>query len=415
MISDPKSKLLHRLTERQGEMIDFLRSLIRCRTPNPPGDTRPAIALIEQFLRDSGVGFEVVAPNPQMPNIVAQFSGRHSGPRLVLNGHVDVFPVGDEANWLHDPWGAEIEGDRIYGRGACDMKSGTTALLFAFVELFALRAALNGSVVLTIVSDEETFGPWGARHLVRNRPDVLGDCVLNSEPTSPFALRFGEKGPLWLRFQIRTAGAHGAYSHMSKNAIAIASEIISRLRDLTEISAPIDSALSIALRKNAAAIDRAYGAGASSIISAVTVNPGVITGGIKINMIPSECEFDVDIRIPPEVEYAEIMRRIEGITALFPEATYNVLNYDAANASQPDHKMVDLLIKNAQQISDRTPAPIIGLGGTDARLWRHAGIPAFVYGPSPSRMGASDEYVEIAEFMHVAKTHALSAFDFLTQ
>jgi len=77
--------------------------------------------------------------------------------------HIDVFPVGDGAGWTHDPWGAELVDGRIYGRGACDMKCGTTAAIFTFLYLRELRDELQGRLTLSAVSDEETFGPFGAR------------------------------------------------------------------------------------------------------------------------------------------------------------------------------------------------------------------------------------------------------------
>ncbi|QRM33055.1 ArgE/DapE family deacylase [Microvirga sp. VF16] len=413
-MTDIKSELLRRLSERHDEMVDFLCRLIRSPTPNPPGDTRAAMGLVEQFLSDRGIAYEIVAPNPSMPNLVAQFAGANDGPKLVMNGHLDVFPSGDAAKWSHDPWGAIQENGCIYGRGACDMKSGTTALLFGFAELHALRRHLRGTLVLTIVSDEETFGPWGARYLLQHRKDVLGDCLLNSEPTSPYALRFGEKGPLWLHCRIRTPGAHGAYVHLSRNAVAVAADVIVGLHSLEEFRSPEETPLSITLQRHAAAIDKAYGAGASKIISSTTVNVGAIKGGVKINMIPAECDFEVDIRIPPGVSHDDVMNRLRAVMAPFPEATFEVVNHGAANASLPDHRMVESLIRNSKRVSNIEPAPIIGLGGTDARLWRHAGIPAFVYGPSPSGMGTVDELVRIDEFMHIAKTHTLAAFDYLS-
>ncbi|MET4449770.1 succinyl-diaminopimelate desuccinylase [Bradyrhizobium sp. GM2.2] len=413
-MTDIKSQLLLRLSERESEMVDFLRRLIRIPTPNPPGDTKAAVALIEQFLSDRGIAHEIVAPNSKVPNLIAQFAGDRDGARLVMNGHVDVFPAGDPAKWTRDPWQATEENGYIYGRGACDMKSGTTALLFALAELFAFRHHLRGSLALTIVSDEETFGPWGARYPVEHRKDVLGDCLLSAEPTSPYALRFGEKGRLWLQLHVRTPGAHGAYVHLSRNAVVVAAEVIASLRSLQEIRSPLNSPLTITLQKHAAAIDKAYGVGASKIISSTTVDIGPIRGGVKINMIPSECEFAVDIRVPPGVPYVAITDRLRSIMAKFPEAEFSVLDQDEASTSPPDHPMIDALIKNSKQVSNIEPKPIIALGGCDARLWRYAGIPAFVYGPSPTGMGTVDEVVRIDEFMHIAKTHTLAAFDYLS-
>jgi len=411
---DLHEDLLSSISARRIEMTEFLQNLIRIPSPNPPGDTQSAMKLIEGFLSERGIPFEIVAPDPRMPNLIAQFDGGQPGPRLVMNGHLDVFPEGDASKWNYDPWGAIEKDGCIFGRGACDMKSGTTALLFAFAELYERRSNLHGSLVLTVVSDEETGSNLGARYLLENRKDVHGDCLLNSEPTSPFALRFGEKGPLWLRCKVNTPGAHGAYVHMSKNAIQIAATVISGLYELQNFKSPEGSSLVLALQNNARAVDRAYGTGASAVISGTTVNVGTIQAGVSVNMLPSECTFEVDIRIPPGVSHSTVIDHIDSVIAPYPEVTYEITNQHDANASEPDHPMVQSLIRNAVRVSGVEPAPIIGLGATDARLWRHAGIPAFIYGPSPTGMGKADEFVRIDEFVHIAKTHALAALDYLS-
>ncbi|RVI63715.1 M20/M25/M40 family metallo-hydrolase [Sinorhizobium meliloti] len=181
--------------------------------------------------------------------------------------------------WSHDPWAAVQVGDCIYGRGACDMKSGTTALLFAFAELHAIRKHLRGSLVLTVVSDEETFGPWGFAISSNTEKKFWEDCLLRGEPTSPYALRFGEKGRLWVRIGVLTPGAHGAYVHLSRNPIALAADLVARLRSLEEIRRPVNAPVALALQNNAATIDKAYGRGASDIILSTTLNVGTIKGG----------------------------------------------------------------------------------------------------------------------------------------
>jgi succinyl-diaminopimelate desuccinylase len=173
---------------------------------------------------------------------------------LALNGHIDCFPVG--AGWTHDPWGAELVNGHIYGRGACDMKCGTAASVLTFLYLCGLRDKLHGRSTLSAVSDEETFGPYGARYLSEHHPEVFGDTCLNGEPSSPWTLRFGEKGPLWLEFTVHTKDAHGAYTQASKSATAIAAKIIGALETLENI--PVSEAGNRAAAfDQAAAIDRA--------------------------------------------------------------------------------------------------------------------------------------------------------------
>ncbi len=408
-----KAELLQRIESDREVLLNFLRRFIRCPSPNPPGDTREAADHIRQHLTRHGVDCRVIAPNEIMPNIVASFEAGKPGRHLALNGHIDVFPVGDGAGWTRDPWGGELVDGRIYGRGACDMKCGTTASIFTFLYLRELREELHGRLTLSCVSDEETFGPYGARYLFEHHREVIGDCCLNGEPSSPWTLRFGEKGPLWLEFTVRTKGAHGAYTHASKSATAIAAKIIGALEVLEDIPAPEASNLAAALDEAAPAIDRAQGVGAAKITRRVTVNPGVVRGGIKVNMVASECTVEVDIRLPNGLEAPQILTEIDKIVAAYPEASYRQINYNPPSWCPPDSEMVQLVRANATETAGIDPIPVISLGGTDARLWRYKDLPAIVYGPSPTGMGSVDEHVTVEEFFHVVKCHVLSAYDYM--
>jgi succinyl-diaminopimelate desuccinylase len=410
-----KARLLERIESDRDVLIDFLRDFIRCASPNPPGDTREASAHVRRLLDRHHVGYRVIAPQATMPNIVATFAGGRAGRHLALNGHIDVFPVGGGEGWTQDPWGGALVDGRIYGRGACDMKCGTTASIFTFLYLHELREELHGRLTLSAVSDEETFGPWGARYLFEHHPEVIGDCCLNGEPSSPWTVRFGEKGPLWLEFTVRTRGAHGAYTHLSPSAIAVAAKIIGELEQLQDIPAPEASNLAAALDQAAEVIEKAYGPGASRIVRRVTVHPGVVQGGLKVNMVASQCTFEMDIRLPNGLEAPRILAEIDKIMVGFPEASYRQINYSPPSWCPPDAEMAQLVRANAQAVSGIDPTPVISLGGTDARLWRYRDLPAIVYGPSPTGMGSTDEHVTVEEFLHVVKCHVLSAYDYMTR
>ena len=229
---DDRDQLLAWIEAERDQIVGFLQDFIRAKSPNPPGDTIEAVGHICRFLETQGCPFRLVDPQPTMANVVASFEGAEAGRHLVLNGHIDVFPVGPDPageGWTQDPWGGALVDGKIYGRGACDMKPGTSASIWTFVLLHRLRERLKGRLTLTAVSDEETFGPWGARYLMEHHPEVHGDCCLNGEPSSPFTVRYGEKGPLWLKFTVKTPGAHGAYTHASPSATRLAAALI---RDL---------------------------------------------------------------------------------------------------------------------------------------------------------------------------------------
>ena len=413
MASD-REQLLESIDRRREEFIDFLRGFIRARSPNPPGDTLEAAAFIRAFLSRQGLEHRVIAPNETMPNIVASFEGGKPGRHLVLNGHIDVFPVGDGDGWTHDPWGGELVDGKIYGRGAADMKTGTTASIMTYALLHGIRDRLRGRLTLTAVSDEETFGPWGARYLMEHHPEVHGDCVLNGEPGSPYTIRFGEKGPLWLEFSVRTPGAHGAYTHFSKSATAIAMQLAAELQSLGDIEPRVSDNVRRVIEASEEAMDVAMGKGAGKIVSKVTVHVGTISGGLKVNMIASHCRFEADVRLPVGVGEEEVVAAVKKIVARYPEAEFRVANSTAPSWCDPGGEMVGILQRNVEKLKGFRPTPIVSLGGTDARLWRHRNIPAYVYGPFPRGMGSHDEHVDVEEFLHVVRTHVLSAYDYLT-
>jgi succinyl-diaminopimelate desuccinylase len=409
-----REQLLAWIDAEKSSFIAFLQDFIRAKSPNPPGDTREAAAHIRAFLDRNSLAHRVVSPHPEMPNIIASFDAGAPGKHLVLNGHIDAFPVGDGFGWTQDPWGGAIVDGKIYGRGAADMKCGTTASIMTYALLHRIKDRLKGKLTLTAVSDEETFGPWGARYLMEHHKEVLGDCLLNGEPGSPYTVRFGEKGPLWLEFTVRTKGAHGAYTHYSQSASKIAMRLAGELEQVTQIKPEISDNVRRAIEGGRAAMDKAMGEGAGEIVGQVTLNIGRIEGGLKVNMVPGHCRFEADVRLPVGVTKERVMVVVETILARFPEASVREMGSSAPSWCDPDGEMVGILQRNVESLKGFRPTPIVSLGGTDARLWRYANVPAYVYGPFPRGMGAADEHVEVEEFLHVVRTHVLSAYDYLT-
>ncbi len=397
-------------------IIEFIRGFVRCRSPNPPGNTLEAARHVGAFLAAHDLDCEYISPHPEMPNIVAMTTFGTGGRHLVLNGHIDVFPVESEAGWTYAPWGGELADGKIYGRGVADMKVGTTAAIMTYRYLNELKGQLSrGKLSLVAVSDEETFGPWGARYLFEQRhPSVFGDTCLIGEPSGAHTVRFGEKGTLWIKFTVRTSGAHGAYVHMSENALHVATDIIKDLRKLEEVEVLAASNLSTTLDAAAAAIDKSYGSGAFRNLRRITVNIGRLTAGSKINMVPAECIFEADIRVPNGLTDEVIDQHIEDITSRFPQLEVDRISYNPASWSEPDGDLLHHIQMNAAAICGIKPAPVIALTGTDARLWRYHEIPAYVYGPAPKGMGSVDEQVDVEEALNVIKCHLLSAWDYLS-
>jgi succinyl-diaminopimelate desuccinylase len=169
------------------------------------------------------------------------------------------------------------------------------------------------------------------------------------------------------------------------------------------------------LDQAAEVVDRAYGKGASTIVQRVTVNPGLIRGGLKVNMVAAECEFEVDVRLPVGMTAPAILAELDRIVARHPEVGYAQDIYDPPSWNAPDAEMAEIVRHNARALADIDPTPVVSLGGTDTRLWRYKDVPAIVYGPTPTGMGSVDEHVTVEEFLHVVRCHALSAFDYMSR
>jgi succinyl-diaminopimelate desuccinylase len=417
IMKDRHTVLRARIDAIADDAVRFLQDFTRIDTYNPPGDTRAAADFIAGNLQVRNVPFKIVAPQRSMPNILATTEFAAPGRHLVLNGHIDVFPPGERALWSHDPLSGDIIDGAVYGRGTVDMKCGTTASIFTYLLLRDLHNELRGRLTLTIVSDEETGGRWGSDYLVEHHAaEVLGDCVLSGEPSSPWTVRFGEKAPIWLKFHIKTQGAHGAYTHLSKSATRIAARLMLDLESLERIQPVVPPTVAQALEAPGAreAIERGLGNGAAEIVGRVTVNFGVVQGGVKINMLPGDCIVEADIRLPVGGSGSMLRAEIDRILQNYPEVIVEGFPQDAAATySDPRHEMVRHIQDNAERLIGYRPPATVSLGGTDCRFWRAKGVPAYVYGCSPTRMGAPDEAVLIDEFLHVLKTHALSAMDFL--
>ena len=413
-MNDDKRALLDQVENDREQLIDFLRRFVQAASPNPPGDTREAVAHIRAFLDSRDLPYRIIDPKPEFPNVVGSFEGAAPGKHLVLNGHIDCFPVSANEQWTHDPWSGALADGKIWGRGAADMKCGTTSSIMTFAYLHTLRDRLKGRLTLTAVSDEETFGPWGARYLIEHHPEVHGDCCLNGEPSSPLSIRFGEKGPLWLEFTVRTRGAHGAYTHLSDSATKIAARLIGDLESLGQMQCPAPGNVGAVLELSRETIDDAQGAGAAAIVQQVTVNVGTVRGGAKVNMVPSECVIEADIRFPVGLEKQALMDQVNAILEGYPEVSVREMIFNPPSWCDPGHEMVGIIQRNVKQLRGFEPQPIVSLGGTDTRLWRYNDVPAFVYGPFPRGMGSGDEHVEVEEFLHVLRTHLLSAYDYLT-
>ena len=397
---------------RLDQIATWTLNLVRAASPNPPGDTGAVAEAAAAILRDAVPGAEITlhAVSDSVVNLVARVRGAGPGRRVVFNGHLDTYPVGDAAAWTRDP-GGELADGRIYGRGSADMKGGIAASISALAALAAHRDAWSGELVLTLAGDEESMGPLGTRWLLDNVPHATGDAVIIGDAGSPSVLRFGEKGFLWLEIDAAGRAAHGAHVHLGDNAVERLLDALARLRQLEDLVADAPTAVLDAIARSRAISEPLAGAGEAAVLGRVTVNIGRVEGGTSTNLVPASARAGVDIRLPVGVPTGLAERSLAAALDL-PGVTYRVLRRFEPNYTEPGSELVRRCAAAAHEVVGEV-AVNMRVGGSDARWFRMAGLPTVVYGPTPHSMGGPDEWVDVAELDQVARVHALTAFDIL--
>jgi acetylornithine deacetylase/succinyl-diaminopimelate desuccinylase-like protein len=346
-------------------------------------------------------------------NLVAIVRGAGPGRRLVLNGHLDTYPLGDASGWSVDPFAGVVRDGRLYGRGAADMKGGIAASIVALAALAGQAEAWRGEAVLTLAGDEESMGTLGTQWLLDNVPAARGDAAIIGDAGSPLVLRFGEKGLLWVRLTAHGRPAHGAHVHLGVNALdrlRAALDAVAGLRALRP-DPPPGVAEAIAAAKPIS--EPLGGPGEAEVLGSVTVNLGRIEGGSSPNLVPATAEAALDIRLPAGLSAAAAEAALGAALSGHNGVQFEVFRRSDPTVTDPAAEIVRTVRTVAEQMLGRAPAVNMRVGGSDARLFRRAGIPTVVYGPTPFNMGGVDENVLLDELEVVARVHAVAAFDFL--
>ena len=408
-----KARLAARIESRTGELVELCRSLVRIDSTNPPGDTTAMVEAIEAVL-DGRPGIEhrrVVGREPAV-NLVARVRGAGPGRRLVLNGHLDTFPIGD-ARWEHDPLGGDLVDGRIYGRGACDMKAGVAALVLAFVTLAEFREDWSGELVLTLVGDEETGGRWGTQYLLANAEEAMGDAMLNADTGSPRVVRIGEKGNVWVELEASGVANHAAHVHLGRNAVDALVDALGAVRELEGLAFSLPEAVERTIAEAKAVSEAESGEGEAETLRRITVNTGRIEGGTGVNTIPDRARALCDIRIPPGVTVDRVRAELATAIGPRPDVSRRILECTEPSWTEPEEEIVRAVCANAAVFTGKNVVVNLRMGFSDARFWRHAGVPSVVYGVAPNGMGGADEYATLKDLNAVFAVHTSAGFEYL--
>ena len=411
--ADPRAKVG---ASRRDLVLDIARRLLAAASPNPPLDTTTVATVAAACIREKvpGVELETLPAEDGVVNVVARVFGGAPGRRVVFNGHLDTYPVGDLSAWTTDPAG-ELRGDRLYGRGAADMKGGIAASIAALAALAESADHWRGEAVLTLAGDEESMGTLGTHRLMETVPHAVGDWIIIGDVGSPRVLRFGEKGFIWIEIEATGRPAHGAHVHRGDNAIDRLRAALDRLeRGFGALVPAPPPAITEAIARAQAISEPLAGDGEAEILGRLTLNLGTITGGISPNLVPASARAAADIRIPVGLSLEAVESAIADALDL-PGVTYRVLRRFAPSFTAPDDRLVTTMVRIAEEVLGEAVAVNMRVGGSDSRWFRMAGLPTVVYGPTPYGMGGPDEYVLVDELDRVARVHALTAFDLLRE
>jgi len=412
---DARHNIANEVAAGRDALIAMTRRLVAAPSPNPPGDVTQAADVAATLLAEiDGARVERFETAPGIVNLVALIDSGRPGKRLVFNGHLDTFPLGEDLGWTVSPLGGTLRDGKLYGRGVSDMKGGIAASLVAAQVLARHRNAWCGEIVVTLAGDEENMGSLGSRWLLENISHAKGDAMISGDVGSPLVVRFGEKGLCWIEIESTGQPAHGAHVHKGVNAI---DRLLSALEGLKRLEAlPVDAppAVTAAIMAAKPVSEPLSGAGEADTLQRLTVNIGTISGGVSPNLVPSHARAAADIRLPVGVTLDEVEAALRRELGAIDGVTWRVIEKYPPAFTPPHHAIVRHTVAAATEILGRAPVVNMRVGASDARLYRMFGVPSVVFGCTPFGMGGPDEYILVDELVRVAQVHALAALAFLS-
>jgi acetylornithine deacetylase/succinyl-diaminopimelate desuccinylase-like protein len=397
------------------DVVETARQLVRIPSVNPMGQSVSGAEYYEHALTDFladifrqlNVPFERQTVEPQRDNIVARLDGatppEAGGQLLVLEVHQDTVPV---EGMTVPPWEAVIDGDKLYGRGACDVKGGMAAMLAAFSRLATERPPGMPTVVLACSVNEEC-GFTGARKLAESWAQGssrlvprLPDAVIVAEPTSEDVV-VAHKGVVRWRCEALGRAAHSSRPENGDNAIYRMAEVVMALKQYAQQLGDTEP---------------------HPRLGHATLSVGTVRGGVSANVVPDRCRIDIDRRLLPHetpamarqavMDWLEAQRAVAATSGVRePAGTNGLVRHEAPFMASPGlddaanqllaGKLRDLVVR--QGGSGRLVAVPYG---TDAPAFASHGIPTVIFGPgSIEQAHTADEWVSAGQLQFASEIY----------
>lgn len=373
------------------EIIDFIRELVSVKSQNGIDSEKLIARKVFDKLKSFGFSPEIIG-SEKHPSVVCLIKKRDGAKTIWLESCLDTVKVGDILEWQTDPFEANIIGNKMFGRGVADSKAAIAIFCYLAKEL-SKDKNFNNSLFLGFDADEQSGVFTGVKDIMKIAPrsDV---CVLGYQGDDEISI--GARG--WLRLRLTTFGkaAHtGSRSQKGINAIHIMSRIISEILST----------------KSSEKKERFFEFGSS-------LNFSQISGGVAINIVPDKCECDIDIRLTPSQNKAEIMKTIrDAIGKAKKEKPFRykleVLQYEKAYMTDSQNDFVRILSKNANTVlKKKIPITASGQGSVGNVLVAKKTPIINAFGCECGNVHAPNEWINIKSVPKIFEVYRKSLINF---
>jgi acetylornithine deacetylase len=408
-----REKILKTVDKRRGEIVTFLRDLIREQSVTEK--EAPIQEFIAGKLKEMGLKVDVWEPSwnelkkhpgyvpvkvgyEGRPNVVGVYKGRGKGKSLIFNGHVDVVPSGPLEGWPHDPWGGQVEGGKVYGRGASDMKSGLAAMTMALKCVLEAGVKPKGDVILEYVMDEEYSGNGTLACILRG---YKADAAVNCE-ASDLEVQPAHTGSMWFNITVKGRSASMSRIWEAMNAVEKGYRVFRAVSDFETIRLEKRHPLYADPRAALACFVGMFHSG-----SYPSIPPDLCLIRGRMGVLPNEDPREVQRTFIEHI--GKIADRDPWLKNHKPEVVFTGYMGEPAEIP-PDHPICKTVEASFEEATGRRAVVKGHEGCTDSRLLiKHAETPTVIFGPGTiTQMHAADEWVKIDDLIDSVKTMALT-------
>ena len=422
----------------EDETMRHFQALLRFDTSDPPtmppGGEKPAADYLMGVFAKEGIPAQLLALEPNRPNVVARLKGNGSKRPILLMAHTDVVNV-DPKKWTHPPFSATRQGGYVYGRGAVDDKDNVVAVLMVMLTLKRSNIPLDRDVIALFEAGEEGATHVGIQYMVNQHfPNVdaefclaEGGNVTRQNGSVKFAsIQTLEKIPRGIVLTARGISGHGSIP-LESNAVVHLSDAVARLgkwvtpvrpnetttayfKRLATISSPEEAER----YRNAVSPDSKLSTAADKYFRAneprhasmlrTSVSPNIFQGGYRINVIPSEAVATLDVRMLPDEDpqmFLEQVKKLVNDPAI--DVTYRLQNLRPAGTTRLNTEAFQVIEANISKHYKTTTLPTMATGATDMAFLRAKGVQCYGIGPAtdiedgPKGFGAHSDQERILE------------------